>query len=72
MIVLDTHAWLWWCADRDRLKAKTIAALGRQRELFVSAISAWELCMLVRKGRLTFKGRDSTGAGSASRSNWAR
>jgi PIN domain nuclease of toxin-antitoxin system len=54
VIVLDTHAWVWWCANRTKIPAKTLAILDQESELFVSAISAWEVCMLVAKGRLTF------------------
>ncbi len=53
-MVLDTHAWVWWCANRSKFHARTLLALDNEEELFVSAISAWEVCMLVAKGRLTF------------------
>ena len=26
MIVLDTHAWIWWCADRARIPPTLLAA----------------------------------------------
>jgi PIN domain nuclease of toxin-antitoxin system len=53
VIVLDTHAWLWWCADRSKLKPALVRRLAKESALYVSAISAWEVCMLVEKGRLT-------------------
>lgn len=55
MILLDTHAWLWWCADRKKIPSSTVRKLAREKELFVSAISAWEVCVLVKKGRLRLR-----------------
>jgi PIN domain nuclease of toxin-antitoxin system len=52
MIILDTHAWLWWCSDRSKLKPGLIRRLAKEPALYVSAISAWEVCMLIEKGRL--------------------
>lgn len=55
MIVLDTHVWVWWVAGDPRLSkeagAEIDAAMGT-RSLYVSSISAWEVAMLVRRGRL--------------------
>lgn len=56
MIVLDTHAFVWWVAAPDRLPPKTRARLERAvsegEVLRVSSISAWEVAMLVARGRL--------------------
>jgi PIN domain nuclease of toxin-antitoxin system len=54
-VLLDTHIWVWWLtpgsplsrAERDALDAKA----GR-RELFLSAISLWEVQVLHAKRRL--------------------
>lgn len=58
MIVLDTHALIWLIDDPDRLGAKAQKAVQaerkRNRPLVVSAISAWEVFLLVRKERLAF------------------
>ncbi len=56
MIVLDTHAWLWWAADRSKLSVAAKRRIAGEREAAISAISAWEVAMLVRKGRLQFRG----------------
>jgi PIN domain nuclease of toxin-antitoxin system len=56
VIVLDTHAWLWWAADRGKLTAKLKRRLESARELGVSSISCWELAMLVERGRLKLRG----------------
>lgn len=57
MIVLDTHALVWWVSGDERLSAsarerieQARAAAGRQ--VLVSAISAWEIAMLVARGRI--------------------
>lgn len=53
--MLDTHAWLWWLSDDGRLGDGARRAIRTETErnaLAVSAISAWEAAMLVKKGRL--------------------
>ncbi|RMD83026.1 MAG: type II toxin-antitoxin system VapC family toxin [Candidatus Dadabacteria bacterium] len=52
MIVLDTHAWIWWAAERDRLSRRAYAAIDGAKEIALPAIACWELAMLVAKGRL--------------------
>jgi PIN domain nuclease of toxin-antitoxin system len=54
MIVLDTHALLWWALDPDRLSQ---AATAKVREMerhggFASAISIWELGVKIQRGKL--------------------
>lgn len=53
MIVLDTHAWLWWVAAPERLSATARAAIDDADEIGISAISAWEVAMLTRRGRIS-------------------
>lgn len=53
--LLDTHAWVWWHANPSRLSHKVrrlIASPERYEELLLSAISPWEVCKLIEKGRL--------------------
>ncbi|MEV4422467.1 type II toxin-antitoxin system VapC family toxin [Patulibacter sp. NPDC049589] len=52
MIVLDTHAWIWWSADRDRLSTVARAAIDDAAEIGISAISAWEVAMLAERERI--------------------
>lgn len=56
MIVLDTHALVWWVSNPRRLAAKarkTIeAALTDGDALAVSSISTWEIAMLAAARRL--------------------
>jgi len=55
-LVLDTHI-LVWLVDGDRtLPPSVVAAIelsALQNAVFVSAITPWEIAMLVAKGRLT-------------------
>jgi PIN domain nuclease of toxin-antitoxin system len=52
LIILDTHAWIWWNSAPDKLSAAARAAIDGADQLGVSAISCWEVSMLVAKGRL--------------------
>jgi PIN domain nuclease of toxin-antitoxin system len=53
--LLDTHVWVWWNVAPDRLSRKVSALMsdpGQYDELLLSAISLWEFCKLLEKGRL--------------------
>lgn len=52
VVVLDTHAWLWWEAAPDRLSERAIAQISEAEQLAVCTISCWELSMLVARGRI--------------------
>ncbi len=52
MIVLDTHAWLWWASDPARLSRPARQAVERADRVGVCAISAWEVAMLVERSRI--------------------
>ena len=52
MIVLDTHAWIWWVTGSKKLPPRVRKRLDREGELGVCAISCWELAMLVQRRRL--------------------
>jgi len=55
MIVLDTHALVWWAAGDSQLSRaarEAIEAEAQDGEILVSAISAWEVAMLAKAGRL--------------------
>jgi PIN domain nuclease of toxin-antitoxin system len=56
MIVLDTHAWVWWVSNPEMLSdaaRQVIDDAVRRSGLYISTISAWEVAMLVEKGRLS-------------------
>lgn len=53
--LLDTHAWVWWHMRPERLSQRVRDLIGQPRryqELLLSAISVWEFCKLLEKGRL--------------------
>ncbi|MBI5416996.1 type II toxin-antitoxin system VapC family toxin [Candidatus Poribacteria bacterium] len=55
MNILDTHVWIWWLSNPEKLsrKAREIIekAISKER-LYVSSMSVWETTMLVHMGRL--------------------
>jgi PIN domain nuclease of toxin-antitoxin system len=55
VIVLDTHALVWWVSGDRRLSAaagRAIRNAARARAVFASAISVMEVATAVRRGRL--------------------
>ncbi|HVH19305.1 MAG TPA: type II toxin-antitoxin system VapC family toxin [Myxococcota bacterium] len=52
MIVLDTATWIWRASDPKRLTTSARRAIDRAEHAFVSAISVWEVAMLVAKRRI--------------------
>lgn len=57
-MLLDTHAWVWWISGSSHLPLKLrqrIRAAFIQERLWISAISAWEVALLVQKGRLALR-----------------
>lgn len=55
-LLLDTCATIW-ISKEDQVSAETLDALGRAREagdtIYVSPITAWELGLLVARGRMS-------------------
>jgi PIN domain nuclease of toxin-antitoxin system len=52
LIVLDTHAWIWWVAEPGKISARARHAIDAADALGICAISCWEVAMLVAKDRL--------------------
>ena len=52
-LLLDTHAFLWWITDSERLSqaARRVIA-DEDNEAFVSAASAWEISTKHRIGKM--------------------
>jgi len=53
--LLDTHTWIWWHVHPENLSRKVRALISdpdRYEELLLSAISVWEFCKLMEKGRI--------------------
>jgi PIN domain nuclease of toxin-antitoxin system len=55
-LLLDTHIWLWYAEGIvERLRPPSVKKLDiarREEGLFVSAISIWEIGVLLAKGRI--------------------
>ena len=53
MILLDTHTFIWWTSDRSQLSDRIAALLARESAgLMISVVTAWEIAILHKKGRL--------------------
>ncbi len=52
MMVLDTHAWIWWISESDKLSKRAQESIQTSNFLGIPAISCWEVAMLVSKQRL--------------------
>jgi PIN domain nuclease of toxin-antitoxin system len=53
VIVLDTHAWIWWVDDDARLKRSVRDRIDAENDVRVCAISLLEIATAVSLGRLT-------------------
>ena len=52
MIIVDTHAFLWWKSSPRKLGRRARGILENASEVGISAISCWEIAMLVTNKRL--------------------
>jgi PIN domain nuclease of toxin-antitoxin system len=55
VIILDTHVVIWSVTDDARLGQNTRSLIAERSQFdpfYVSVITAWEIAMLVKKGRL--------------------
>jgi PIN domain nuclease of toxin-antitoxin system len=57
MIVLDTHVLIWWVNGDNKLSARAQKVIESEMtvedgKILVSAITAWEIAMLINKNRL--------------------
>ena len=64
MIILDTHTWIWWeSEDPTAIAASQQDAIRRELRpggvIGISAITCWEIAMLVEGQRLDLHGRDA-------------
>ena len=53
--LLDTHTWVWWNMRPQNLSRKVTKLIEHEDEydeLLLSAISPWEFCKLLEKGRI--------------------
>ncbi len=53
LMLLDTHAFLWWIADSERLSRPARRLIADElNDIVVSAASAWEIATKFRIGKL--------------------
>jgi PIN domain nuclease of toxin-antitoxin system len=53
VVLIDTHAWVWWIAGSPRLAEKyRRALLHLQEPPLLSVISLWEVSLLAQAGRI--------------------
>ena len=52
MILIDTHAWIWWTSESVKLSENAAKAIHRTDRIGVSIISCREVAMLVAKQRI--------------------
>ena len=53
--MLDTHTWIWWHMNPQKLSQKVKRIIGNTNEydeILLSAISPWEFCKLLEKKRI--------------------
>ena len=53
--LLDTHTWVWWNMRPQNLSRKITKLIEKEDEydeLLLSAISPWEFCKLLEKGKI--------------------
>lgn len=52
-LLLDTHVWLWWNTESERLAPTAVRQIENPRnEVYLSAASVWELAIKCRLGKL--------------------
>ena len=51
-LLLDTHVFLWWRSDPERLDPAARATIAEAEAVFVSAATAWEAAIKSALGRL--------------------
>lgn len=54
MILLDTHAWVWWLSKPGKLGKKAARAISKAQRLGLPAICVWEVAAKAQAGALKF------------------
>lgn len=65
MIVLDTHALIWWTQVPELLSRRAMSELEKADRIAIPAVAFWETALLVRNGRFALKRRQPV-------AEWAR
>jgi len=58
LIVLDTHALIWWVSGNKKLSSKALESINKELsrddgQILISSITTWEIALLIKKGRLS-------------------
>lgn len=54
MRLLDTHTFLWWCANSPQLSQEAADAIAdSNNDVYVSAVNGWEIAIKARLGNLS-------------------
>ena len=56
MLLLDTHALLWFIYNDDRLSSNAVNAIKETEIVYVSIASLWEIAIKQHLGKLEFDG----------------
>lgn len=54
MIVLDTHAWVWWLTKPTKLGRKAKRAIDKADRIGIPSICVWEIATKAQAGKLRF------------------
>lgn len=54
MIVLDTHAWVWWLTKPEKLGKQAARVLAKAPRIGVPGICVWEVAMKAEANKLRF------------------
>ena len=52
MLLLDTHALLWWLAGDSQLSLRARSHIAATARVYVSSVSIWEIAIKTRLGKL--------------------
>lgn len=59
--LIDTHVFLWWITDDDRLSMRVRVLLSdSDNDIFISAATGWEISIKYALGRLTLSQEPQT------------
>lgn len=61
-VLLDTHVFIWAVTDNPRLHQKAKAIIKEAPEVFVSAVSIWEIAIKSKLGKIDADAEEMTAA----------
>jgi PIN domain nuclease of toxin-antitoxin system len=60
-LLLDTHVFIWWFNEPEKLSKKVLAACeDNKNELILSVASIWEMQISIKKGHTRKKKKELT------------